>query len=288
MSLAPSLGERAVFGLLRLAAIGMVCAGVAMGGATLVLAMAPVGGNTLMPWVVRVTGLIGVTLMVGGIVSLVIASKRTGLLPSEGADRVETNGAFGGWLALLALTLLLAPIALLLGVQPLATLWADAITLLDDNDVWQGITRAPQFSGLVALPIAVLLSLPALEALTVFGFIAAALMLLFLMAIRSVRFPRAYLLSIVLLGALVAVSATGARLATRAKPFAERLLQTARPAEQALVLPYVNRYEAVARSTEQVLELALVVLMAWLPAIVFSGRASSTFGRIPEAELSVP
>lgn len=262
-------GERAAFGLLRAGARLTTLAGVALVLPAIALsADKPLSGGAAD--VRTALGAIGAAIALGGFGGIYLAQSRRPLFANERIRSAPSGGAFDGWLVLLALTLVSVPLATLGAIRPLMTFVADLAQVLSDNGVWRDMARPPDYSGLVAAPIIVVFAVPALLALAVLACGAGAGPLLYLMAMRSVRFPRAFLLHTCVFCACVAASLVGAQLVARVAP------DIARAAPD---LPGINRYVTLTSLAARALGWAGAVWVAWALTIVTSRRVPGTFTR---------
>lgn len=193
--------------------------------------------------------------------------------PAPGAARPP----LGGWLVLLALFLAVLPLVLVFALRPFLAEWSNVVRELEKLELGGGGTKNE--SALVLLPIAGALLPPFLELLSLACVVVTSPLLLLLLTLRSARFPRLYATSSVLLGGLVVASFVAVRAAMRLHAAAVRLVaeSSATPEEAREIQAVLDRYATAVRDAEPVLLVALVVWLAWLPALLTSRRARATF-----------
>jgi hypothetical protein len=114
------------------------------------------------------------------------------------------------------------------------------------------------------------------------GFVVASAALLLLLLVRSPRFPRVYIVCVVLLSALVIAGVRGADAAAVARTAVEQLMETTKPRgdEDVQIRQGLDRYSAVVNSTAAALLWTLCGYLIWLPAMLVSRRVRSTFASV--------
>ncbi len=274
-----SIVEPVVFGVFRLWAMALIMAGVALVAAA--LAVQPMGSETA--WVrVLSAGSLGlaVALLGAGGIAVYVARVTTRWLPDRPGSGASTGSGFDGWLIVLPLALIAVPTMLLLQLRPLLTFWRDVFVLADQLDIWQGLQGDTAGSGLVLLPVFAALALPSVNTLAAAAVVVGAALTMALLLARSTRVPRALLLYVMLLGALVVTSATGALIVERLAPAFEELVRsTPDPGgvEQARALSEFQRYRGVARGSALALSLSWAVLLVWPPLLILTADGRTAF-----------
>ena len=142
------------------------------------------------------------------------------------------------------------------------------------------------------LPLAVALTPPAFELAAAAAFPIASAALIALLLSRSSRFPRMYLVYVLVLTTLVMVSARAAVAATRARDEVQILIDQSnpRPEEAAQLKEGLDRYARAVSTTAPLLVLTWAGYLLWVPSMFFSQRVRATFAnRVadPERPLSV-
>ena len=288
MSLARQLGEWMALTVLRLATTSAMLAGAAtLVPAVALRAMFPdaddfsaITGATLRP---------GLILFIGGALASHFSRSRASLLPSERTERSTEPTAFDGAALLLLLPLIIVPLWTITRLEPLVGLWTAMSEFLEAHGIPLALPDpAAEASGVFLAPLIAVLAVPALEAAAAAVFIACPILLLFLMAIRSSRFPRAFLVSVLLSGVLVLTSVAGTDSAREASPFVERLVTdtpTLTEAQQSQLLEPVQQYNVIIQTIAESLVWILVGLAVWTPLLFLSESITTTFGAIPPVEL---
>jgi hypothetical protein len=271
--------DRLALGVLRLVATAMLFAGMAV-----LVAGVPLFGMLIeSPLVRTVAGIllqISAVFVVGGGAALYLSRRHGPLLVNEHAETSEAERpAVGGWLIALAITLVMLPVWLVLRLQPFLAEWGRVIDFLATLDIWQGANA--NGSGLILLPLFAALTPPFFELAAMSAFVVASAALFALLLLRSPRFPRIYLVCVVLLSALVIASVRGADAAMSAVDAVRQLIENSNPRaeEAALLSDSLIRYTSVVGSTAPVLVWALCAYLIWVPGMISSGRARETFAK---------
>lgn len=270
------LTDRVTAWTIRSVALAMLFAG----GAILVAGVPLIGRLGESP-VVR--SLAGIVLQLGGVLAAAGAaalylSRPHGLtLPNERAASGGGRPAVGGWLIALAVVLVALPVWLVLRLQPFLAEWRRVIAFLATPGLWEGANA--NGAGLVLVPLAGALTPPLLELAAMLSFVVASPVLLMLLLSRSRRFPRLYLVCVVLLGGLVIASVRGAEGAMLAAKAVERLVDSSSGSaeETAQLKQGLDRYTSIVGSAAPALVGTLCGYLLWVPALVFSPRVRSTF-----------
>jgi hypothetical protein len=231
---------------------------------------------------------LGGAFMLAGAISEYLSRPRRWLLPNE---RVTTAAnerpAVGGWLTLLSATLVAAPAWLLLRMQPFLAEWRRVIELASAPGLWDNANA--NMSGVILMPIAAALTPPFFELAALIGFVVSSLTLLPLLLSRSPRFPRIYVVCMILLSALVFASMRGASAAALASDALRQLIDTtsANAQEAAGLRQALERY-GIVFTTAPALLWTLFVYVLWVPALLSSARAQTTFAEREVPAVSTP
>jgi hypothetical protein len=221
---------------------------------------------------------IGVAFVVAAAGALYL-SRTVGMrLPNERVTIAEAGRpAIGGWLIALAITLCAAPVWLVIRLLPFLAEWRRVADFLATSGMLDGANA--NGTGLVLVPLFGALTPPLFELATMAGFAVASVTLVGLLLARSPRFPRFYIVSVLLLSALVIASVRGADAAAAARTAVEGLMQDAKPraGEDLQVREGLDRYTGIVSSTASILLWTLCGYLIWVPALVFSHRARTTF-----------
>lgn len=227
----------------------------------------------------RVAVLLAAILIATGAATRYVSTTSRALLINEGDhDGSVERTPFGGWLWLLLATLVLLPIWMLDRLRPLAALWRDILTFMDQQGVWDQL-GAGGMSGLVFLPVAAVLSVPALDAAVAVGVALGAVLLIVLLVTRNPRFPRAYLAFAVLLVGLVIASQVATGAAIEAGRIIESKVDASTESQQARAA--IASYGQLLQDSALVLLIVAVGLGLWTLALFTSRRIHTTFAPPP-------
>ena len=221
---------------------------------------------------------IGVGFVVAGAGAIYLSRSSGALLPNERLTTAEAGRpAIGGWLIALAVALGALPVWLVIRLSPFLTEWRRVADLLATSGVLEGANA--NGAGLVLLPLFGALTPPLFELAAMVGFVAASAALLPLLLTRSSRFPRLYLVSVLLLSALVIASVRGADAAAVARTAVEELMRDTKPraGDDVQLREGLERYTGFVSSTASILLWTLCGYLVWVPALVLSQRARMTF-----------
>jgi len=282
-----TVAERLIGWLLRATARAVLAA-----GAAIFVACVPVLGllpdATVPRAIAAILMQLGGAFMLAGAISEYLSRPRRWLLPNE---RVTTAAnerpAVGGWLTLLSATLVAAPAWLLLRMQPFLAEWRRVIQLASAPGLWDSANA--NMSGVVLMPIAAALTPPFFELAALIGFVVSSLTLLPLLLSRSPRFPRIYVVCMILLSALVFASMRGASAAALSSDALRQLIDTtsANAQEAAGLRQALERY-GIVFTTAPALLWTLFVYVLWVPALLSSARAQTTFAEREVPAVSTP
>jgi hypothetical protein len=231
---------------------------------------------------------VGGVFVLAGATSTYLSRSRGWLLPNE---RVTTAAnqrpVVGGWLMVLTATLVAAPVWLLLRMQPFLAEWRRVIELASTPGLWDNANA--NMSGVILMPIAAALTPPFFELATLIAFVVSSLMLLPLLLSRSPRFPRVYVVCMVLLSALVFASMRGASAAAMASDALRQLIDTtsANAQEAASLRQVLERYSIVF-TTVPALLWTLFAYVLWVPTLLSSARVRMTFAERVAQAMSTP
>jgi len=282
-----TVAERLIGWLLRSTAQAVLAA-----GAAILVACVPLFGllseSTVPRAIAGILIQIGGAFVFAGATATYLSRPRGWLLPNE---RVTTAAhqrpAVGGWLMVLGVMLVAAPVWLLLRMQPFLAEWRSVIELASAPGLWDNANA--NMSGVVLMPIAAALTPPFFELVTLIGFVVSSLMLAPLLLSRSPRFPLVYLVCMVLLSALVLASMRGASAAALASDALQQLIgTTAANAEEAASLRQVLERYSIVFTTAPALLWALFAYVLWAPAILSSQRVRTTFSERVAPAVSMP
>jgi len=218
--------------------------------------------------------------VVSGATAIYLARPRAQWLPNERAATPDAGRpGVGGWLIALAIVLAALPVWLMLRLQPFLAEWRRVVDFLAASDIWQGANA--NMSGVVLVPLAGALTPPLFELFALVAFVVASAVLLPLLFSRSWRFPRIYLVCGVLLSALVLASVRGAAATALAGEAVRQLIEgsSATAAEATQLTDGLVRYTSIVGSTAPALAWTLCGYLCWVPAIIFSRRARTTFAK---------
>ena len=281
-----TVSERVIGWFLRAIAKAMFFGGVAM----LVAAVPAFGllSSDVPRTIAAVLLQVAVTFLVGGVAATYLSHARGTLLPNERVTTAASQRpAVGGWLMALGLMLVAAPVWLLLRMQPFLAEWRRVIDLASAPGLWDNANQ--NMSGVVLIPIAAALTPPFFELATLIGFVVSSLILLPLLLSRSPRFPRVYVVCVVLLTAMAVASMRGAAAAALASDALRQLIDTtsANAQEAASLRQVLERY-AIVFSTVPALLWALFAYLVWVPSVLSSERARTTFAQRVEPVVPTP
>jgi hypothetical protein len=284
-----TLTERFGWWLLRSIAAVMMFAGAAVLVAGLAATSMPVGSAALS----AIGGILfqmGALFVVLGGVAIVLSRPHGRLsLPNERAETTEAGRPeLGGWLIVLAVALVALPVWLVLRLLPFLAEWRRVADFLAASRWWDGANA--NGAGLVVVPIAGALVPPLLELIALAGFVAASAALLRLLLTRSPRFPRVYIVCVVLLSALVIASVRGAGAAAVARTAVERLMEDtkSRGDEDVQVRQGLDRYSSAVNTAASALLWTSGGYLIWMPAMFLSRRVRTTFARRSGRDDSTP
>lgn len=266
MAAPSSVLVRIVLWLLGVAAGASAIAGAGVGGLGLVVRTLDLGEAS--PVISRGLISIGGALFGSAVVALVVARAR---------PHTSSRPTTGIWLALLSATLIGLPVLLVVQLGPLTQFWQDVVALGSRLDVWQGANS--NAAGLVLVPAAAVLLVPAIQALTGLGLMTACALLLLPLAIaKSAHIVRVLAVAAVLLGGAISAGAFGVNATAQLGPTVERLIRETpdRGGEQAQARALVERYQAVTRTSALTLLWSWAALFAWLPVLTLTTRVGST------------
>jgi hypothetical protein len=271
--------------------LGAIARGMLLGGVAMLLAAIPAFGLLSSDVPRSIAGIllqVAAAFLVGGIAATYFSRARGTLLPNERETIAATQRpAVGGWLMALGVTVVAAPVWLLLRMQPFLAEWRRVIDSASAPGLWDNANQ--NMSGVVLMPIAAALTPPFIELAALIGFVVSSLILLPLLLSRSPRFPRVYVVCMVLLTAMAIASMRGAAAAALASDALRQLIDTtsANAQEAASLREVLERYSIVV-STAPALLWTLSAYMFWLPAVFSSSRVGATFAQREELVVPTP
>jgi hypothetical protein len=272
------------FGRLIMWALRPAAAALTLGGLSAAIAAAAtwtISGGADIPGTIAITvGGIAITLLLAGGATLFLTGSPASLLPNERRSIEERHrSAVGGWLWLLAVMLLVIPFGLIAWFRPFVNEWYQVVGLAAASDMWSGANA--NMSGMVLIPLAAAMAVPALELATLLLFLSTPLILLPLLLIRSWRFPRVFLALIVMLAALTLVSVLGSVATSRAGEQVGQLIRetTVSVEETTQLNGILTRYTRAITTTAPPLAAGLLGYLLFVPPLLLSRRAELTFAR---------
>jgi len=280
--------ERLVAWLLGSAATAMLIAGVAMLVAAIPTWPMTAGAEAPRAIVVIVMQM-GTVLVVGGLASKYFLRRRAPMLPNERVTVAEDQRpSLGGWLTVLALVVIAAPLWLVVQLRPFLAEWRFVWGYIAAPELWDNANA--NMSGVVLIPLAGALTPPFLQLLLLAGFVATSATLLPLLVARSPRFPRIYIASLVLLSAVLLASiraTSGVMLAGDA--LRQEIGRTSvDAAEDATMRNALDRYINAVRTAAPPLGWTWLAYAVWIPLLLTPGRVSTTFGSRVERAITRP
>ena len=226
---------------------------------------------------------IGGAFVIAGAAAQYLSRPRRLVMPNERVTISENQRPpVGGWLLVLCITFVAAPLWLVVYLQPFLMEWRRVIDFLAASEMWENANA--NMSGVVLIPMAAALTPPFVELATMVGFIVTSAMLLPLLLMRSPRFPRLYVVCLVLLAGLVFASVRGTDAAMLAGDAIRGLIGTTsvNADEDAVLRQGLERYTSIVGSTAPALLWTFLAYVMWLPVLVGSERVPQTFGnRVP-------
>ena len=283
-----TLFDRLTLWVLRSFAIGMLFFGVSL----LMAGMPVIGMLTGSELATAIAGIflqIAIVFVVAGAAGMYLSRSRGPLLPNE---RPSTSDAarptIGGWLIALAIALVALPVWLVMRLQSFLAEWGRVLDYLATWEIWSGANA--NGSGLVLVPLAGALTPPMFELAAAVSMSAGSVVLLVSLLLRSQRFPRIYLVCLIPSAALVIASIRGASAAALAGSAVQQLVvdTSVSANESAQLTEGVQRYTSIVGSAAPVLVWTFCGYLIWMPALLFSRRARSTFAASRERRVLEP
>ena len=283
-----TLIDRLTLWVLRSFAAGMLFFGVSllMAGVPVVGVLA---GSELAMAIAGIFLQIAIVFIVAGAAGMYLSRSRRLLLPNEHPSTSEgARPTLGGWLIALAAALIALPVWLVVRLQSFFAEWRRVVDYLATWDIWSG--GDANGSGLVLVPLAGALTPPMFELAAAVSMLAASVMLIASLLLRSQRFPRIYLVCLILLAAPVIASVRGAGAAALAGSAVQQLIvdTSVSADESAQLAEGLQRYTSIVGSTAPVLVWTFCGYLIWMPALLFSRRARSTFAASGERRVLEP
>ena len=202
--------------------------------------------------------------LVGGAAALYASRTRR---HCPGDDAAPSAIGIVGWIVAAGLVAL--PAWMVLRMQPFLASWRETVALGAGSRMWDDASSSA--GGMVLVPVAIVLTPPVVELLTVAAFVLTSIALLICLVRRRPSLPRWYTAWIVILAALVVASARGATAASQAALVVERALDRSdrRADEIAQVRAFVGRYTGDVNAAAAVLAWTLggyasLLALAWI------------------------
>jgi hypothetical protein len=274
-----TVGERLTFAAFRAVGLLIGFSGLSLlTGAIPAVAFAPAEDRPQA--IARSSFLFAFAFLVGGGLARHLATSRRPLLANERTSR-EHSAPLGGWLLVLTVALCLVPLSAFYELAPLRSLWADMLEMLRENGLLEGALKAGQNSGLVMMPVIATMIAPLVELATAAAFAVSSLLLLPLLSASSWRFPRAFLICVLIQAALMFASIYGAEIASQVSSWVVsemgRSATHTRTIEDVRALEAIARYNTVLASTSRALLWAFAAYAIWLIPLLGTERARETF-----------
>lgn len=274
MALARTFTQRVAAALLFPAAMAMTLGGLALVGL----------GTTLRQTNFDIDGL---SIVTGGLMALGLALAVPGGVAVVWArvSGYSTDGltvASKRHLIVLVAAAAAIPFALAATLGPLTGYWRDVIDLAVQYEVLESFNGP---SGLVFVPVAGVLLVPALEAAAAVLVALSCLLLILLLAVRSAEAPRMTMIAAILLCGLLAGSWIGVLTTERLAPAVEQVIRdTADPGgqEQARAHALLTRHRDVGLHSAWMLSWATAAMVL----LAFAARALT--GSVPEPDPMAP
>ena len=279
-----TLSDRLTAWVLRFVATTMLFIGVAL----LVACLALYGLLNETPVVATIAGIVielgGLFVLAGGLARY-LSTPRGALLPNElAATHTAERSLLGGWLYALAIVLVALPAWLVIRLQPFLADWERFRGFVATLNIWEGANA--NWSGIILLPLFAALTPPLIELAAMVMFVAVSMTLVVLLLVRSLRFPRFYIVCAILLSALVLASVRGADAAMVAAEASREFIAGSNPtaAEAAQMREIIGQYTSTVSSTANILLWALCAYLIFVPAMFYSRRVRVTFTNHPDGD----
>ena len=202
--------------------------------------------------------------LVGGVAAIYVSRTRR-VFPGDDAAP-PTVGILE---SIVAAGLVALPVWMVRQLQPFLAGWREVAELGAGSRMWADASSTA--GGLVLVPVAIVLTPPFVELLTMAAFVLTSVALLICLVLRRPALPRWYTAWIVILSALVFASARGATAASEAALVVKRALDRSdRHADEATqIRSFVERYAGDVNTAAAVLAWTLVgyaslLALAWI------------------------
>jgi hypothetical protein len=219
---------------------------------------------------------LGGILLVTGLAAKYLLRSRKLPLPNEQVTIADDRRpAVEGWLLVLAFTVAVVPLLLVARLQPFFAEARPVAEFLESTSFWN------DRSGLVLLPLAGALTPPFLQLATTAAFIGTSVIALVLLLARSHRFPRTFIVCLVLAtGLLVASHHSASSAKTIADILQQQIARARMNAEElATINEGIERYTGMLDLAGSTLMWTWTTYVIWLPAMFSSTRVRETFAR---------
>ena len=200
-------------------------------------------------------------------------------LPNEQATTAEEHRpTVGGWLMGLAFVLVAAPLVLVISLQPFLAECRRAYAFLESSVDWNAASAG--MAGIALLPIFGALTPALIELMTTAAFVGTSAMLFPLLCVRSYRFPRFYVVCLVLVSGLGLTSMVAVHGVNEIAGALRQLIATTsvNARESAEFQQGLDRYTQAVGLPVLPLVITWFAYAAWLGPLLSSPRARDTFG----------
>ena len=183
----------------------------------------------------------------------------------------------GGWLMGLAFMLVAAPLMLLISLQPFLAEGMRVYVFLQSSIDWSDAGRG--MGGIALLPIFGALTPALIEFMAMAAFVGTSALLFPLLCVRSYRFPRFYVVCLVLVSGLALASLLAAYGVSEIAGGLQQMIDTtsATAGEAAEFRQGLDRYTNAVGLPVLPLVITWFAYAAWLAPLVSSPRARDTF-----------
>jgi hypothetical protein len=231
---------------------------------------------------------LGIVFLVTGIAARSFLRAGARPLPNEEKTITVEQPVVGGWLQVMAFALIAAPIILVVSLQPFLAECLRAKAFLDASGIWNGASQ--NMAGIVLIPIFGAMTPPLLELATMAAFVGTSAILFPLLAARSHRFPRTYIVCLILVSGLALASVRGAygvnEIAVGLRQLIDTTTANAREAEE--IRQGLDRYTNAVSLPVLPLVMTWFAYAVWLPPLLSSPRGRETFAKPPVSHVSTP
>lgn len=188
----------------------------------------------------------------------------------------------------LALVLVAGPLVLVISVQPFLAECRFAYTFLESSVDWN--SAGAGMAGIALLPIFGALTPALIELITMAAFVGTSAILFPLLCVRSYRFPRFYVVCLVLVSGLALSSVLAAYGVNEIADGFRQMIETtsASARESAEIRQGLDRYAKAVGVPVLPLVITWFTYAAWLGPLVSSPRARETFASPVRQPIATP